>query len=371
MAEVIYKGATITQTIQLPSGDIVDGLDRATLPALTVEIPPLPWSPQDLALPPGVELGLSAVDQIPELAALVNSAAPFYRPTFWPYVLGETDATSIEDYLDRYQVGGAPTGTHRYAGFISKKPAMGILGFMNQFRPQVGEGSFSLLEFAVACPAEGDVQEMVGVVISVDKVNPFSASHRRLTDDTPRMHVEHAHRKGGKLTYSWDNLDGAFVNFDKNHTLLNQPVSFSTLGGPQVEHPAAIFQNSTKDWWIAFGTELVGYYPAKLFTTLSGGACRTTWYGEVYQDTKAKVKTEMGSGRFAEKRRPSAAYVRTPSYYDLSWLWMAPQKLFVMEPAVSTCYSQTPLEPDVLPFDNIFFLGGPGENDTGCHWPSP
>jgi len=34
VAEVIYKGATITQTIQLPSGDIVDGLDRATLPAL-------------------------------------------------------------------------------------------------------------------------------------------------------------------------------------------------------------------------------------------------------------------------------------------------------------------------------------------------
>jgi len=34
VAEVIYKGATITQTIQLLSGDIVDGLDRATLPAL-------------------------------------------------------------------------------------------------------------------------------------------------------------------------------------------------------------------------------------------------------------------------------------------------------------------------------------------------
>jgi hypothetical protein len=181
VAEVIYKGATITQTILLPSGDIVDGLDRATLPAVTSEIPPLPWSPQDLVLPPGVELGLNAVDQIPELAALVNSAAPSYRPTFWPYILDETDATSIEDYLDRYQVGGQPTGTHRYAGLGSQEPNRGISGFMNQFRPKVGDNSFSLLEFAVACPAEGDVQEMVGVVISVDKANPFSASHKPLT----------------------------------------------------------------------------------------------------------------------------------------------------------------------------------------------
>ena len=371
VAEVIYKGATITQTIQLPSGDIVDGLDRATLPALTSEIPPLPWTAQDLVLPPGVELGLNAVDQIPELAALVDTAAPFYRPTFWPYVLGETDATSIEDYLDRYQVGGEPAGNHRYAGLGTKEANRGVSGFMNQFRPKVGDGSFSLIEFTVACPAVGAVQEMVGVVISVDKANPFSASHHRLTDDTPRMHVEHAHMKGGKLKYSWDNLDGAFVKFDNKRTLLNQPVSFSTLGGPQVENLAIIFQSPTKDWWIAFGAELVGYYPAKLFTTMNEGACRTSWYGEVYQDAKAKVKTEMGSGRFAEEKRPFAAYVRNPRYYDLSWLGVEPKDGISSSPNVPACYTRTPLEPDVVPFDRIFFLGGPGENDQGCHWPSP
>ena len=370
VAEVIYKGATITQTIQLASGDIIDGLDRATLPALTVEIPPLPWSPQDLVLPPGVELGLNAVEQIPELAALVNSAAPFYRPTFWPYVLGETDATSIEDYLDRYQVGGAPTGTNRYAGLGAQEPNRGISGFMNQFRPKVGEGSFSLIEFAVACPADGDVQEMVGVVISVDKVNPFGARHKPLTDDTPRMHVEHAHMKGGKLKYSWDNLDGAFVQFDEKRTLLNQPASVSTLGGPQVENLAAIFQSPTKDWWIAFGKDLVGYYPAHLFTVLNQGACRTSWYGEVFQNSKANTgKTEMGSGRFAEEKRPFAAYVRTPRYYNLFWLGVDLKDAFVMEPNVSSCYSRTPLEKDVMTLDNIFFLGGPGEHNEGCHWP--
>jgi hypothetical protein len=48
IAEVLYFGATITQTIQLPSGDIVDGLDRNTLPALPYALPPLPFTPDAL-----------------------------------------------------------------------------------------------------------------------------------------------------------------------------------------------------------------------------------------------------------------------------------------------------------------------------------
>src|SRR5262245_51837660 len=55
---VTYQGATITRTIQLPSGDIIDGLDRNTLPAVSDVLPPLPWTPADLQLPPGVERGI-------------------------------------------------------------------------------------------------------------------------------------------------------------------------------------------------------------------------------------------------------------------------------------------------------------------------
>jgi hypothetical protein len=105
VAEVIYRGAPILRTIQLASGDIVDGIDRAMLPAIPYELPQLPGTLGEL--PAGGELGLTDVEQVPELAELVATAAPFYRPTFLPYILGETDATSIEDYLDRYQVGGA------------------------------------------------------------------------------------------------------------------------------------------------------------------------------------------------------------------------------------------------------------------------
>ncbi|HZF49397.1 MAG TPA: hypothetical protein VE093_12150 [Polyangiaceae bacterium] len=60
---VIYKGGEILHSIQLPSGDVVDFLNRDTLPAV-YELPALPFT---LELPPGVELGLTELEQIPEV----------------------------------------------------------------------------------------------------------------------------------------------------------------------------------------------------------------------------------------------------------------------------------------------------------------
>jgi hypothetical protein len=73
IATVIYQGATITQAIQLPSGDIIDGLDRDTLPALPYALSALPWTPDALQLPPGVEFGLADFEEHAELADLVAS----------------------------------------------------------------------------------------------------------------------------------------------------------------------------------------------------------------------------------------------------------------------------------------------------------
>jgi len=334
IAEVIYQGGTILESIQLPSGDVIDFIDRSTLPALPPDgLPPLPFADADLTLPPGVELGQSELEKIPELLALAAKATPFLRPTFWPYILGETDATSIEDYLNRYQVGGQPTGSeHLYAGLMVQAPNRGISGFMNQFRPEVEPGSFSLIEFAVSCPAVGPAQEMVGVVISVDKVNPFGKKGQALTDGEPRMHVEYARvdPTNGQVRYKWDGTDGEFKpNFFRTRHQPGETVPVSVLGGTQVEHLAAIFQTPTGDWWIAYQGELLGYYPGSLFKQLNGGACRTQWYGEVARwkpaTAKGWSKTEMGSGKFAAEGLLNAAYVRNPRYYDSLWFGVEPQ----------------------------------------------
>ena len=369
--EVIYQGGTILETIKLPSGDILDFIDRGTLPALPYELPPLPFSPEDLALPPGVELGFSELEQIPEALALAATATPFQRPTFWPYILGETDATSIEDYLDRYQIGGQLLGSeHVHAGLVSLKENRGVSGFMNQFRPEVEPGSFSLLEFAVGCPAQAPV-EMVGVAISVDKVNPFGKNQQALTDGEPRLHVEYARLDPtGQSRYKWDGMDGSFKpNPFRARYHPGQKVPVSVPGGTQVEHLIAIFQAPlTGDWWITYQNELLGYYPASLFTMMNmdKGACVSQWYGEVARfkpaSPKAWPKTEMGSGKFANAGPLDAAYVRNPKYYDLSWGGVEPPDQLIGKPAIYNpkCYDRSPM------LNGKFFLGGPGGKDPAC-----
>jgi hypothetical protein len=99
------QGGQIAHAIQLPSGDIVDFIARDTLPGL-------PYEPPKLELPQGVGFGLTELEQLPGLAELLANAVPYLRPTFWPYILGDAPgATSIEDYLARYQVGGQGDGT--------------------------------------------------------------------------------------------------------------------------------------------------------------------------------------------------------------------------------------------------------------------
>ena len=362
---VIYKGGEILQAVQLPSGDVLDFIRRDTLPALPYELPPLPLTAEDLALPAGVELGLTELEQIPELLELAATATPFKRPTFWPYILGETDATSIEDYLARYQVGGEPSSPDRlYAGLASLEPSRGVSGFMNQFRPKVATGGISLMEFTVFCPAQGAAQEQIGIVISVDKANVFGVDRQKLPDEDPRLHIEYARIVNGQVEYNWDGMDGKFV---ENPFRLHQPgekVPVSVLGGTQVEHFMAIFQMPvTGDWWIAYNGDLLGYYPASLFSMLSGGACGSAWYGEVLKGKAGAPKTEMGSGRFPEAGLLNAAYVRNPKYHDVSLLGVEPQDDFHMVPYVPLCYGRAPM------WNHKVILGGPEGFNSGCIWP--
>jgi len=371
---VIYKGAEIREAFQLPSGDVLDFVNRDTLATLPYEIPALPFALEDL--PPGVALGLTEIEQIPELLELAAIATPFHRPTFWPYISGETDATSIEDYLARYQMPGQPVGANRlYAGLNSAKPNRGISGYVNQFRPEVEPFSFSLIELTVACPADGPVQEQVGVVVSVDKANSFGKNHQQLADNELRLHIEYANAQVG---YFWDNMDGQFVANPFRRHQPGEIVPASVLDETMVEHLLAIFQSPMGDWWIAYNGDLLGYYPASLFTILNGGACRSAWYGEIARQTPTTnpgwVMTEMGSGEFAEAGLLNAAHVRDPQYYDLTWAGVEPTEdppfSQALIPNKPLCYNRSKLTHIPAPWDSTFlFLGGPGAKNPGCKWP--
>ena len=105
---------------------------------------------------------------------------------------------------------------------------------------------------------------------------------------------------------------------------------------------------------------------------LNGGACRSVWYGEVFnpKPEKGPVKTEMGSGQFADANLLYAAYVRNLMYYDLLWFGMEPEDGNPMIPHVPSCYSRSPLVLGLPPWNGYFLLGGPGGRSQACKWPS-
>lgn len=371
--QVVYHGGNILHSVQLPSGDVIDFLDRNTLPALPYELPPLPLAPEDLTLPPGVSLGLTELEQIPELLALVASATPFHRPMFWPYILGEApEATSIEDYLARFQVGGQPgSSNHLYAGLVSKEPNRGVSAHINQFRPEVVDKSFSLIEIAVACPAEGPAQEMVGIVLSVDRFNGFGSHHFKYQDGDLRMHIEYARVVNGQVQYVWDGMDGTFVPNPMRRHEPGERVPYSVLDKTSIEHSMAVFQSPTGDWWIAYNDDLQGFYPASLFNMLNSGACKSLWYGEMYNPKPGIANiSEMGSGLFAEAGLLNAAHIRNPLYYDLLWFGVEPKDGVFPVPYQPLCYNVSPLTFIGAFWNSRFlFLGGSGGKNPGCVWP--
>lgn len=104
-----YKIVTAIQTY---SGDIVYWVESASMPGADVQPPPLPWKAEDLKPPEGVKLGIPEILRHPELRGPPGTT-PIHRPDFWNYIMGETCATSIRDYVENHQVGSmsGPTKT--------------------------------------------------------------------------------------------------------------------------------------------------------------------------------------------------------------------------------------------------------------------
>jgi hypothetical protein len=243
---------------------------------------------------------------------------------------------------------------------------------MNQLAPRVEPGSFSLMEFAVACPAHdaGQAEELIGLVISVDKVNGFGPNRPAHQDGKARLHVEY-YRKGpdGKLDFTWDKNKPGFVPNPFSLVRLDSVVPVSTPGGKEIEHRVDIVQSPQGDWWVAYNGVLLGYYPGRLFTLLDKGACSANWYVEVADQTPgtAWVKTEMGSGKFDFAAGPGeAASVRQPLYLDESWVVREVAVDRWMEPYEQLCYTRSTLL-DLGPvLGKQFLAGGPGGYNPLC-----
>ncbi|XP_076941627.1 protein neprosin-like [Bidens hawaiensis] len=113
----------------------------------------------------------------------------------------------------------------------------------------------------------------------------------------------------------------------------------STYSGPQYDIAFAIWKGrSSGNWWLRVGTEVVGYWPASLFTDLRNHAKTVEYGGEVmYENSSGHTSTQMGSGHF-EGGPGKTAYTRNLKVVDSNNIMKDVSNLHILAEKPN-CYS--------------------------------
>lgn len=368
IASEIYGGYVPERSVRGKSGKIYDSL----------RIPPVDVTPPDVAalLPTssvleGVSLGMTELERYPELWGPAGTTV-FVRPDFSKYIMDPAGATSIQDWIQNYQIPAIPDDPNRlYAGLDIREANVGVYARINAFKPEVTKGSLSVIELAVGCPAVGDATEFVGVFIGVDWAN----FHFPPTLD---LSVERWRDVNGKKEGGFNEVNNGFVQEEFRPTDVGSPLEhYSVVGGEQWEHALLLLMAPTGSWWVVYNGQAIGHFPAALFTTLNKGACRAQVYGEVYNPHPEQgwVRTEMGSGQFSGTPQGRVAWIREIRYLDTNYVPREPPTDDVThwsQPYHYPCYDRQPLTSQNGAGPTLT-LGGPGGKDPVCaQWkPSP
>jgi hypothetical protein len=355
-------GWRIIETTQTYGGDVVDWLDPTSVPGSQIEPPPKP-SPEELQTAPGASRGLTEFDMYPELRG-PEGTVPLLRPSFARYVQGETEASSVEDFIRRHHVPGMPAGQKRlYAGLGKVVANKGATSWVNAFGGSIESETLSLLEMAVVCrgPDPGTTHEQVGIAASRDRHIYF--------DSLVRLQVEFmtaGDQVTGNQIGGWHPFFSGFIAAAGSPYPVGAVLAVSAVGGSQYEHPFTI-QQSGGDWWVAYNGSWLGYYPGSLFNLINVSACEALWYGEVYDPTPTSwTWTDMGSGLFASAGYGNASYFRNPSYVATSGSSYWADGTANLSPNAAACYTRTTMLSGAAPFTRYFYLGGPGGEAPGC-----
>ncbi|KAL2902527.1 POU domain class 2 transcription factor 1 [Bienertia sinuspersici] len=113
---------------------------------------------------------------------------------------------------------------------------------------------------------------------------------------------------------------------------------------------------NTKNWWLFYGDEQVGYWPKELFSTLTNGAQRAGWGGEI-SSPETEAAPAMGSGHFPEEGQSKASMIYGLTLYGAKGV---PKKTD-MQLALTKpdCYKAIDAGDSGGAFGYYMFFGGP------------
>lgn len=154
---------------------------------------------------------------------------------------------------------------------------------------------------------------------------------------------------------------GKFVKSPKSPIDLAQPFpQYSVAGGTQVKIKIG-YTLYKQGWWLSYANKWVGYYPLSVYNggQLSQYATLAEWGTET---VGSNVWPPAGSGEFAARGYPNAAYQAKMSYLDTSGASHV-AAITTQQPS-PTCFTDSAPGPLRHGLGYGFFLGGPG--GTGC-----
>ncbi|KMT01721.1 hypothetical protein BVRB_9g211760 [Beta vulgaris subsp. vulgaris] len=168
-------------------------------------------------------------------------------------------------------------------------------------------------------------------------------------------------------TRCWDLDCNGFVQVNNIYTLGSLINTVSTLGDrTYYAMKTAIYQDrKTRNWWVSFEDNPIGYWPASLFPGLPEGAEMLQWGGTVYDSVgeRAHTQTDMGNGFFPDVRTNKASLVCSLQYVDDSNTLQIPGLSMLGVLATKPLCYNVQLIPELDPnLGQCFLFGGPGRN---------
>ncbi len=353
----------------------------------------------------GDHLALTELQQEPD-ALGPEGTVPVVRMDTDEYIANIHPQGTVQDFLSKYgrQDIGSPSPRDPRAGEDGEQPVPGLFhpergyaftyhnennfgskGAINIWQPYVGNAAeFSLGQTAVSATTDASSSCFWFFCMSFPSVKQTieagwqKAPPATNINDDWYTHFFIFYNTNGYASQG-DNLGGynktvdGFVQYSSTVTPGGRITSISTRGGAQ--YSASIDVRLWRgNWWIRYGNEWVGYYPASLFGGLRVGGLETRgesvmWYGEVVDLPDGVVtSTDMGSGRFSDQGFGYSAYMR-----NLLVRRSSDGALVRFDPdnkggtgADVGCYDLETHFGHTGSWQSYFYWGGPGRNNSSC-----
>ncbi|KAL8235945.1 hypothetical protein R6Q59_017026 [Mikania micrantha] len=166
-----------------------------------------------------------------------------------------------------------------------------------------------------------------------------------------------------QATGCYNLLCSGFIQIN-NQIALGASISpISKYHGSQYDISILVWKDPEQgNWWMQFGKgNVLGYWPASLFSYLTDSASMIQWGGEVVNSASdgQHTTTQMGSGHFPEEGFGKSSYFRNVQIVDGSNSLRAPKDIdtFTEQP---NCYDVQTGKNDG--WGSYIYYGGPGRN---------